>query len=138
MAEHHPRRAPVLLIASLLVCLVAGCSRTTPTAPDGEPTSGNIPTTVNDQPAGGGTRTAEQVPPSAGSSIDGAVVEVVGYIDVDADGFGAGTGRLFVDLPPGFALKNADCNDANAAINPAATEVTDNGMDDDCDGSVDE
>jgi len=43
------------------------------------------------------------------------------FVDVDGDGFS----------PP------VDCNDADAAINPGAAEA-DNGVDDNCDGTVDE
>ncbi len=42
-------------------------------------------------------------------------------MDWDGDGFGA----------------NQDCNDGNAAVNPAAAEICD-GIDNDCDGRVDE
>ncbi|MBI1950754.1 MAG: putative metal-binding motif-containing protein [Acidobacteria bacterium] len=48
--------------------------------------------------------------------------------DVDMDGYPAGGAT-----PPA----SADCDDANPGINPAAAELC-NGMDDDCDGTVDE
>jgi len=38
----------------------------------------------------------------------------------------------------GYSLEGGDCDDAEAAISPAATEVPGNGLDDDCDGVIDE
>ncbi len=37
----------------------------------------------------------------------------------------------------GYVLPDADCDDADAAVNPMASEVC-NGIDDDCDGSIDD
>ncbi|MFH2007875.1 MAG: choice-of-anchor L domain-containing protein [bacterium] len=38
----------------------------------------------------------------------------------------------------GFSRSDGDCNDLNSQINPGAFEILGNGVDDDCDGSVDE
>ncbi len=64
------------------------------------------------------------------------------YLNADGDNYYASTQSACTSpgagytstLPSGGA---GDCNDANAAINPGATEVC-NGVDDDCDASIDE
>jgi hypothetical protein len=73
-----------------------------------------------------GTPTWSRVQFVAGRLIPGCTPPVAA--DVDLDGFSAGGAT-----PP----ESADCDDANPAINPGATESC-NGMDDDCDGAVDE
>ena len=63
-----------------------------------------------------------------------------GYPDADADGFGDATQPyvLLANFPtPGYSLNNLDCNDANNAIRPNATEIC-NMVDDDCDIAIDE
>ena len=61
------------------------------------------------------------------------------YRDLDGDTFGNPNDFLAAIFPPlaGYSLAAGDCNDSNPAINPAAVEAC-NGVDDDCDGSVDE
>lgn len=60
------------------------------------------------------------------------------YADADGDGFGnPAVTTLACTAPAGYVSDNTDCNDANASINPSATEAC-NGLDDDCDNSVDE
>ena len=49
---------------------------------------------------------------------------------------GAGEGSSDADAD-GFTVAAGDCNDANAAVYPGAPEVAD-GLDNDCDGSIDE
>ncbi|HEX9979635.1 MAG TPA: T9SS type A sorting domain-containing protein [Flavobacterium sp.] len=65
------------------------------------------------------------------------------YADADADGFGTGNLLTVCALnattpPAGYSLNNTDCNDAVAAVNPGHTEVLYNGIDDNCDGQLDE
>lgn len=56
--------------------------------------------------------------------------------DDDGDGFGAGPIVLGLDgeCGAGLAAQGGDCNDSNAGVNPAADEVPDNEIDDNCDG----
>ncbi len=49
-------------------------------------------------------------------------------VDMDGDGY--------FDIPN--ACSPTDCDDTNAAVNPGATEICNNTIDDDCDGNVDE
>jgi hypothetical protein len=59
------------------------------------------------------------------------------YADADVDGYGdPSTGVTACDAPSGSVADDTDCDDTNAAVNPAATEVC-NGIDDDCDALVD-
>lgn len=50
--------------------------------------------------------------------------------DIDGDGFG-------FPASPDCSFPSEDCNDNLASVNPGASEVCDNGIDDDCDGYVD-
>ena len=62
------------------------------------------------------------------------------YLDADGDGFGDPlTTQLDCAAPAGFIEPgaDADCNDAEPGIHPGALELC-NGVDDDCDGVVDE
>jgi hypothetical protein len=60
------------------------------------------------------------------------------YKDADADGYGAAASSTRAcTQPSGYVADATDCNDANAAISPAATELCDS-ADNDCDGSTDE
>ncbi|HYV93603.1 MAG TPA: sulfatase-like hydrolase/transferase [Chitinophagales bacterium] len=60
------------------------------------------------------------------------------YADADADGFGNANVTTFVcTAPPNYVSDGSDCNDANATIYPDAVEQC-NGIDDNCNGSVDE
>ncbi len=60
------------------------------------------------------------------------------YADLDGDGFGtADTTAQACSAPPGYVDNASDCNDDNASIHPDAAETCD-GVDNDCDGQVDE
>lgn len=61
------------------------------------------------------------------------------YADTDGDGYGDVSNFLnSCDPANGYVANHSDCNDSITAINPGATEISNNGIDDDCDGEVDE
>ncbi len=59
------------------------------------------------------------------------------WADGDGDGYGAGASSNVCVTPTGYVENGDDCDDSNAAVNPAAEEVC-NAIDDDCDGAIDE
>ncbi len=74
---------------------------------------------------------------------DGALdenAELTPYFpDLDFDGFGDDSAQidLCLDVPADLLTIGGDCDDSNPDVNNAATEAC-NGVDDDCDGRVDE
>jgi large repetitive protein len=67
-----------------------------------------------------------------------AVDALTWYTDADGDAFGdASSSQLACDRPAGTSADDTDCDDSRADVNPAASELC-NGVDDDCDGEVDE
>ena len=65
------------------------------------------------------------------------------YKDADADGYSDGTMQEDSVQPDGYyeagdlVATSGDCDDSNAAVNPEAAEVCDDGIDNDCNGSAD-
>jgi hypothetical protein len=59
------------------------------------------------------------------------------YMDGDADGYGTGKAMDACTAPKGYVADNTDCDDLDAAINPAAPEICDS-IDNDCDTDVDD
>ncbi len=74
-----------------------------------------------------------------GSTDEASAVDAVTwYVDADGDGYGDDTtATVSCDAPTGTIDVGSDCDDADAAIHPAASEDCD-GVDNDCDGDVDE
>jgi hypothetical protein len=67
-----------------------------------------------------------------------AVDSSVWYLDSDADGFGdINTSLIACTQPGGYVADSSDCDDTRADVYPGATEFCD-GVDQDCDSSVDE
>ncbi len=59
------------------------------------------------------------------------------YADADSDSYGnAAVTDVACEAPSGYVADATDCNDADGAVNPGATEVCDT-VDNDCDGVVD-
>jgi hypothetical protein len=68
---------------------------------------------------------------------DPMLVATTWYADADGDGYGdASTSVTACDAIDGYLLDATDCQDADAAIHPGATETCD-GVDNDCDATVD-
>ncbi len=59
--------------------------------------------------------------------------------DSDGDGYGDGlySASLACSRPSGWSANDTDCDDTDGNVNPGATEAC-TGVDDDCDGSIDE
>lgn len=74
-------------------------------------------------------------------NIDEGLPQNTFYADADGDGFGDFNNSISTcsaTAPSGYTTDIADCNDGNAAVNPSATEVCGNFIDDNCDGTIDE
>jgi hypothetical protein len=85
---------------------------------------------------------AEEVCNGIDDNCDGQIDEgftlYTYYLDADNDGYGNPANTLQAcSAPAGYVSDNTDCDDSNDAVNPAAAEVC-NGIDDNCDGQIDE
>ncbi len=73
-----------------------------------------------------------------GAIDDGATGGDPWFADADGDGFGDAADRVEAcTAPAGRVADDTDCDDSLATVNPDATEVC-NGLDDDCDGGIDD
>lgn len=70
------------------------------------------------------------------NGIDDGLTFTAYFIDADNDNFGTGNSTLFCQNPGvGYATVDGDCNDSNPNAYPGATEILDNGVDENCDGT---
>ena len=60
------------------------------------------------------------------------------YADGDTDGYGDEGASIekFCVQPSGYSSSNDDCDDGNSSVNPGATEVCEDGLDNDCDAAT--
>ncbi len=85
----------------------------------------------------GATEVCNGIDDDCDTQIDEGVTTTF-YQDADGDGYGnAAVTTQACSVPSGYVINNTDCNDANAAVHPGATELC-NGISDDCDGQIDE
>ncbi|GEP52546.1 hypothetical protein FNO01nite_32180 [Flavobacterium noncentrifugens] len=75
---------------------------------------------------------------NSGSAIITVSVPATYYADADHDGYGNPDVSYFGCIQSGYVLDNTDCNDAVAAINPGQPEIPYDGVDNNCDGQLDE
>jgi hypothetical protein len=69
--------------------------------------------------------------------VDDGLVFSDWFVDTDLDGYGSTfDSNSCQDIPVGFSYLSGDCNDADSLINPAAQEIPDNNIDENCDGQV--
>jgi len=93
---------------------------------------------ANSQIFPGASEICNNIDDNCDTQIDEGLVFQDFYQDIDADGFGAGSAtNSCVALGAGFVNNYTDCNDANATINPNAEEIGANGIDENCDGQID-
>ena len=71
------------------------------------------------------------------NGVDDGLTFITYYEDLDGDNFGGSLIGLQLCEDPGngYATETGDCNDNNPNINPNATEILNNGIDENCDGT---
>ncbi len=70
-------------------------------------------------------------------NVDEGLTVFTYYIDMDNDGFGSNQDSIMTcetETPMGYADNKEDCDDTNEDIYPGATDIPDNGVDEDCNG----
>ncbi|MBL0098142.1 MAG: putative metal-binding motif-containing protein [Bacteroidetes bacterium] len=87
----------------------------------------------------GATEVCNGVDDDCNLLVDDGLTFITYYADVDGDTYGdvSSTVSTCNGAPAGYVSDITDCDDNNAAVNPAATEIC-NLLDDDCDGLTDE
>ncbi|MBK8704102.1 MAG: T9SS type A sorting domain-containing protein [Saprospiraceae bacterium] len=70
--------------------------------------------------------------------VDDGLALIAYYRDADVDGFGNAADSVqtcYTTPPAGYVANDADCDDERGSIRPDATDIPDNGIDEDCSGS---
>lgn len=87
----------------------------------------------------GATEVCNNVDDDCNLLVDDGLTFITYYADVDGDTYGDASSSVSTcnGAPVGYVGNSSDCDDNNAAVNPAATEIC-NLIDDDCNGLIDE
>jgi hypothetical protein len=96
-------------------------------------------TDCDDTDSGANPAASELCSDSVDNDCDGVINEPdaidasTWYLDTDGDGHGDSTqSQQACDQPTGYALLDGDCNESDPNIHPSATEISGNGIDDNC------
>ena len=90
---------------------------------------------ANDQIYPGATEICDELDNNCDGNTDEGLPSITYYEDLDEDGFGSNVSLVSCDsLGLGYSLETGDCDDDNDQVYPGATEVLDNGIDENCDG----
>ena len=76
---------------------------------------------------------------SAFIELKECITDTTWYKDADGDGYGNPNSSIKAcSQPTGYVKNNTDCDDTKATVHPGAPEICGNGIDDNCNGQVDE
>ena len=107
------------------------------TQPSGYVADNNDCDDTNNAVYPGATEVCNGIDDNCDGNIDEGVMPTW-YADSDGDTYGdPNITQQSCTQPSGFVADNNDCDDTNNAVYPGATEVC-NGIDDNCDGNIDE
>jgi hypothetical protein len=106
--------------------------------PDGSTMCGRDCNDMNPSISQLATEICDMIDNDCDTSVDEGVT-LMSWPDVDLDGYGdaSATPDVVCVVPSSRANQGGDCDDHQLAVHPMATEQC-NGVDDDCDGTVDE
>jgi Putative metal-binding motif/Secretion system C-terminal sorting domain len=118
-----------------LVVLISTCSNTPPT---GYVSNSTDCDDTNEFIHPNATEICDGIDNNCSGFIDEGLIFVTYYYDNDGDGYGVSTSFTTTcsGTPVDYALVDGDCNDNNPQINPGVTEIPNNDIDENCDGTL--